>query len=220
MALRAKRFGTREPESSPAPQCRPSSSSVPHPAWWVANAPTLIALISAIIAAASAVYAASMARSTKRMYQLAQKQDSLRKPKLTIYLSGAQSVRFGDDLAVMVSLTIANPTDIDNSVVRAELEVAYHKHVNQTICAKILAGHNNSAAEQPVNGEFKTPFPVPSHQSVAGALIFHGPKMITNSYTIDRYALQLEDSHSRIFVLKNISIREGLSSKGERHDQT
>jgi hypothetical protein len=186
-----------------------------HPAEWYTNAALLISISSAVLSLVAAFYTRSMAQSTKKAYQLAARQDARREPELALYLVDAQSFRSGERIEVAVSVTASNPTDIDNSLVRAELGIEYHRSDRQAIVLKIAPTEESSTI--PGFTPQKTlsiPLPISAHQSAAGWLIFKLPPLLSGS-VIDHYFLLVEDSHQKTTTLANLFIREGMEYRKE-----
>ena len=140
---------------------------------WFSSSSNSIALASLTIALASVVYARNSAKISKRSYDLAELQDSRRDPRLKLYLSDAYSFTSGDHAVIAISITLSNPTDIDNSIARAELGVTYHRKGGQPVrmsspslpaarlgrVLDILDGERGDAGMVAVQGGDLTPAP-------------------------------------------------------------
>ena len=190
---------------------------VHHVVKWLSDSANLIALASIVVACAAAVYARSSAQSAKRAYNLALEQNARRDPRLTLYQSDALSLNSLGSVKVAISVTIANPTDIDNSVARAELAVSYHRSDGRTTVINIPAATDSAELLPGVSDIFCHTINVPSHQVVAGWFVFELPKMILHDCTIDSYSLSVEDSHQRSTALPNLLVRESFASGGIAH---
>lgn len=187
--------------------------------WWK-NPVTLIALASALVALASAAYAASSARTAKKAYRLTLKQDAQRKPLLIPYLSSAHILTSRTKIEVAISITVANPSDIDNSIAQAELVVEYSKGSNRTTTIRIPPDNHTSAFSLGSDSLLCIPKSIPSHQTIAGWLVFSIPDWVRQTYDIDSYSLSIYDSHQKITTLSNLLVLESYSNvrEGEGHD--
>lgn len=189
--------------------------TVQHHIDWFTNIPTLIALGSALVALVSALYTVSMAKSARKAYELAARQDSRREPRLAVYLSDAQSLKPADRFEIAISITVANPTDIDNSVTRAELGVTYHRLDGRPITARLSPSADSDTRTLAMQRTLDIPASISSHQSMAGWLRFELPDMLVVDCVIDNYSLLLEDSHQRSTTIDSLFVREGLSPQEE-----
>lgn len=181
---------------------------ISHHIGWSTNSSNLISLGSVMFALASAVYARSSALSAKRSYALAELQDSRRAPKFTLYLADCYSYASEDHVVVAIAITISNPTDIDNSIARAELIIAYRKHEDKS--ARLSVASTTAASAQ-ISGEgnfLDPPTSVPSHQTIAGLLLFEPLEVILDNSVIDDYSLTIIDSHGESIIVENLTIRE------------
>jgi hypothetical protein len=187
--------------------------AIQHHVNWFTSSSNLISLGSIAIAFASAVYARSMAKISKRSLELAEQQDSRREPKLSLYLSDAYALISNDSTVIAVSITVTNPTDIDNSIARAELSITYHRKEGQAIRMSIPPTRGDPERTYHVSNLLSPPVSIPSHQSVAGLLIFELPAIIlADSNIVDEYTLSVEDSHEKTVTLDNLTVRESFES--------
>lgn len=187
-----------------------------HPSEWYTNAALLIAIASAVLSLVSVVFTRSMARSAKKTYQLGIMQDARREPELTLYLVDAQSFRAGKRAEIAISVTASNPTDIDNSLVRAELGVEYHRSDQQAIVIKVPSTEEHGTIPGFTPPKILSiPLPISAHQSAAGWLMFKLPEILSDG-VIDRYFLLVEDSHQKTTTLANLFVREGMEYREEK----
>jgi len=190
----------------------------PDPGEWWKDPATLIALAAAIIALASAVYSASSARTAKKAYRLAAEQDARRNPQLIPYLSDAYIVISDTKTETAVSVTLANRSDIDNSIARAELVVEYHRDDNRITTLRIPPTEDISGLPLKSENLLDIPRAIPSHQTVVGWLVFSIPKWILQDTVIDSYALSIYDSYEKTATLSNLMFRQSFSYSKEHKD--
>jgi hypothetical protein len=116
-------------------------------------------------------------------------------------------------MVVAIAITISNPTDIDNSIARAELIVTYHKQEGESIRLSV-ASTTSSAAKISGAGDFlDPPVAVPSHQTVAGVLLFEPSDIILDNGAIDDYSLAIMDSHGESITMTVLIIRETFTQQ-------
>jgi hypothetical protein len=178
---------------------------------WFSSSANSIAFASLAIAFVSAVYARRSAKISKRSLDLAELQDSRHAPKVNLYLSDAYSFTSEDHSVIVISITLTNPTDVDNSIIRAELGVSYHRMGGQSIKMKIASLPATSTALTTIADTLNAPITVPSHQSIAGLLVFEPPSMILKESVVDEYSLILSDSHDKALTRPDITVRESFS---------
>jgi|SRR5450756_888157 len=187
--------------------------SILHHADWFKSSSNLISLGSVIFALLAAAYARSSAISAKRSYKLSATQDSRRTPTLSLYLADCYSYVSQDHIVVAIAITISNPTDIDNSIARAELVVTYHKQEGQSVRLNVTSTTTASAQISGVRKSLDPPAAVPSHQSIAGLLLFEPPAIILGNSVIDDYSLTIMDSHEEFVTMAGLTIRETFTSQ-------
>jgi hypothetical protein len=134
--------------------------------------------------------------TAKRALALAREQDSRRRPKLVPYLANAYFVRTDNSRIFTYSISVTNPSDIDNSLARIELEVSYETNDGLRATIRLpqqpelvshLRGHRGRVIAAPEG--------VNAHQAIAGWLLFELKDDLLGGAKIDGYAIILEDSH-------------------------
>jgi hypothetical protein len=176
----------------------------------------LIALISLAIAFWSAKSARNSAKLSKRSHDLAELQDSRRSPKLTLRLSNAYWLAFENPRVIVMSITLSNPTDVDNSIASAELAVRYRMDDNQTVTARIAPLRAAPVSFANATEVLAPPVTVPSHQSVAGLLMFELSTAMHVDWLMNNhpYSLILLDGHDRTIEYPDIQVHDPFSFLG------
>jgi hypothetical protein len=175
---------------------------------WFKSSSNLIALGSVIFAFAAAAYARSMAVSAKKSYDLARSQEARREPKLSLHLADAYGFRSADRTIIAVSINVFNRTDIDNSVARAELAITYHRDKGHAVRMNVAALPEIPRELDVTTKPISLPIGVPSHQSIAGLLLFELPAQLLKGSILDDYTLSVLDSHEKVAELTNLMVRE------------
>jgi hypothetical protein len=179
------------------------------------NPATFIALASAIVALASAVYTASYARTAKKTYRLMVEQDARRNPHLIPYLSDAYIHTSKTGAEAAISITVTNPSDIDNSIARIELLIKYRRDKDRGTVIKIPPSDHVTGLPLKSENLLQIPRGISSHQIVAGWLAFIVPEWITHGSLIDSYSLSIYDSHGEIATLTDLTLRQSFESLKE-----
>jgi hypothetical protein len=138
-------------------------------------------------------------RVALRALSISEKQEQRRQPLLAIYMADGYRRYLPDKQLFGFLVSVTNPTDINNSVAQAELQLTYV--LGNEIKAFCRVPHSPALAEVTVdaNGHsatvFALPFRIDAHQTVAGWLIFSLANNVIAGRTIDAYRIILEDSH-------------------------
>jgi|LGOV01.1.fsa_nt_gb hypothetical protein len=172
--------------------------------FWVAVASSAAAWIAALFAYLSA-------RISKRSIKLAESQEERRQPKLVPYLFEAyyKPVCTEEYTIYAFSLSISNPSDIDNAIALLELQVNY-KVSNATKMA-VKVPHDAALSMSfcdSVKEHFSLPARIDAHQTIAGWVFFKVDDTLIKEFDIDSYTLNICDSHDAMSFLKPIIIRE------------
>ena len=105
-----------------------------------------------------------------------------------------------------------NPTDINNSVARAELQVTYvlQNDVN-AVCRiphKPELADNTSAGASGTSTVFSLPLRIDAHQTTSGLLLFPLENEVIGSGSVDSHSLILEDTHGISTTSEPITVTE------------
>jgi hypothetical protein len=158
-----------------------------------------LSAFSLLVAALSAFNSWHSRRIATRALAISEGQEERRHPQLGIYLFKGyrRSVAKGQLFGFLVS--VSNPTDINNSVAKAELQVTYV--LEGDINAVCRIPHNPDLGETE-NGPqtrgatvFSLPARIDAHQTLSGWLLFALDSVLIGGKTIDSHRIILEDSH-------------------------
>jgi len=153
-------------------------------------------ILSALAAWVALFLSFSNARAAKSALALAREQDRRRQPKVIPYLADSYFLRTTNSRIFACSISITNPTDIDNSLVRTELEVSYDTPGGLEATVRIPAA---PALVSQLGGYcgnvIAVPQPVEAHKAVAGWLLFELKHSLLSGGRPDAFSVVLEDSH-------------------------
>jgi hypothetical protein len=153
-------------------------------------------------------------RIASRALSINENQEQRRRPQLIIYVGDGYRRYLPDKQFFGFFVSVSNPSDINNSVVQAELQVTYV--LDKEIKAIYRASHRPALAEivtdvtsGPAN-ILSLPIRIDAHQTVAGWLMFSVANDIVAGKTIDAHRIILEDSHgaSTETVSEPVLVRE------------
>jgi hypothetical protein len=164
-------------------------------------------LASAVAAVGAAVFAWVSSRVARQALQLEQQRELRRRPTLVPYLADGLC-RYGQaSRTYAFSLSISNPSDIDNSIALVELQIDYVIRDGILMSLKLPAGR---AAEFGAGNLslLVPPLRVDAHQTIAGWLVFELKEALIGNSRIDNYTVLLQDSHGATTRLEQAVIRE------------
>ena len=175
-----------------------------------------VAVISAVAAWVAALFAYLSARTSKRSLQLAELQENKRQPKFVPYLSEAYYIPapLDKDTIYAFSLSISNPSDIDNAIAFLELLVTYTIPEGTNMTLRVAHDPTlsiNFSDSEPVH--FSVPERIDAHQTIAGWAFFKIDKTLTTDFDINSYKLIIIDSHDVESHLEPIVVREFVDEK-------
>ena len=158
-----------------------------------------IPALSLLVACWAAFNSWKSRRIATRALAISERQEQQRQPQLGIYLTNGYRRYLADKQIFGFLVSVSNPSDINNSIAQAELQVAYT--LERDIKAVVRLPHTPQLAE-PVSGSqpsganiFSLPMRVDAHQTVAGWLLFALDNAQICGRNIDTHRIILEDSH-------------------------
>jgi hypothetical protein len=167
--------------------------------------------LALMVSGCSAFFAWRSGKNAARALAISESQENRRKPKLGIYLvNGYRRLVPGRQLFGFL-LSVSNPTDINNSIARAELQITYLLENDVKAICRIQ--HNCTLAESAESGAksarvFSLPLRIDAHQTVSGWLLFALDNDVIRKGTIDAHRLILEDTHGVPMNTDPIMVRE------------
>jgi hypothetical protein len=174
------------------------------PRIWISALALLVSICSAVISWRSA-------RNAARALAISQRQEERRQPQLGIHLFNGYRRLVPKRQLFGFLVSVSNPTDIDNSIVRAELQVTYLLEGDAKAVCRIQ--HNPTLREDTVDNAlppnvFALPARIDAHQTVSGWLLFSLDNDVFRKATIDAHSLILEDTHGVSTNTDSIMVRE------------
>lgn len=173
-----------------------------------------VPLFSLLVSFIALLFSGRSMLNSSQALRLAKSQDARRTPKITIYLTDALR-RFEGPLQVFsFHVRISNPSDSNNAVARAELQVSYVLSNECSILLKLQ--HNLTYAVRSTNGKaLQLPLKIEAHQTVAGWLNFALDSAVVGKGTVDSHNIILEDSHGITTTYDNLSVQGWLEKRSD-----
>jgi hypothetical protein len=170
-----------------------------------------ISALALLVSCGSVFISWRSGRNAARALAITENQEKRRQPQLSLYLFKGyrRLLPTGQIFGFLVS--VSNPTDINNSMARAELQVTYLLENEVKVVCRIQ--HNPTFGENtPSNGMSSTVFSLPvridAHQTVLGWLLFGLDDNVIRKGTVDAHSLVLEDTHGTLTSTDPIMVRE------------
>ena len=175
-----------------------------------------VAVLAAVASWVAALFAYLSARTSKRSLRLAELQEKKRQPKLVPYLSEAYYIPAPRDKDTLYafSLTISNPSNIDNAIAFLELLVTYTIPADTKMTLRVAHDPTlsiNFSDSKPIH--FSVPERIDAHQTIAGWAFFKIDKTLITDFDINSYKLIIIDSHDVENHLESILVRAFVDEK-------
>jgi len=169
-----------------------------------------VAALALIVASVSAFVSWRSFRNSSFALAISQRQEERRSPQLSIYFVNGyrRLVKSRQTFGFLIS--VSNPTDINNSVARAELQVGcVFEH---GVEALLRIQHAPQFGRDFVNEDtestvFQLPLRIDAHQTLSGWFIFSLENSAIGTGTIDTHTLILEDTHGTVTTSDSIMVR-------------
>jgi hypothetical protein len=164
---------------------------------------------SILIASCSAFASWLSFRTARRALYISENQEARKKPHLKVYFANGYRLLVSDGQIFAFLVSVSNPTDIDNSIFRAELRVSCQADHSETI---IRLSHEEQLASaiKIANenlGAFALPARIDAHQTLSGWFLFKIPNSVLGERTVADHTLILEDTHGATSSTDSIMVR-------------
>ena len=174
------------------------------PAFWIAIASTVAALIAVFLAHRSN-------RIAKRALELSEQQAMARNPYLVPYLIDGLFCRSTENNSTqyVFSVSVSNRSDNDNAVSSIKLRVSFSKHNRPS--GNLLLQHDETLGDVlnlPGAPPISIPKPIDAHQTIKGWAMFEVDNSLLSHNDIDGYEIRIFDSHNMETRLEPIIVRE------------
>jgi len=171
-----------------------------------------ISIISVVLATWSAFNSWRSRQIATRALAISESQEQRRRPQFGIYLANGFRRHLTNRQLFGFLISVSNPTDINNSIVKAELRVTYVldgeiKNTCRVSHDPALAG-TVSCSNVGTANVFSLPTRIDAHQTLAGWLVFALDHAIISERTIDSHTIILEDSHGVFSETEPLLVRD------------
>jgi hypothetical protein len=170
------------------------------PKVWISAAALLVSGLSLAISFRSS-------RNAARALAISERQEERRHPKLHIHVNKGIRLRLQSMQLFGFQVSIKNPTDINNCVARAELEVNFALETKTTMILRIQHDSDLKVAIKS-DSSLVLPLRIEAHQTVSGLLLFAIDNAVGGTGTVDSHCLLLEDTHGLSMKSEPIIVKE------------
>jgi hypothetical protein len=170
-----------------------------------------ISALALVVSCWSAFISWRSGRNAARALAISEGQEKRRRPQLGIYLVNGYRRLVARRQLFGFLVSVSNPTDIDNSIARAELQITYL--LENDVRAVYRIQHHPTMAENVADDAapatvFSLPVRIDAHQTASGWFLFALENDVIRNGTIDAHALILEDTHGVSTNTDPIMVRE------------
>lgn len=170
-----------------------------------------ISALALVVSAWSAIMTWRSGKRSARALSISEGQEKRRQPQLGIYLVNGYRRLVPRRQLFGFLVSVSNPTDIDNSIARAELQITYLLDADVKAVCRIQ--HNPDLGESIAHDKtratvFQLPVRIDAHQTVSGWFLFGLDNDVIRNGTIDAHSLILEDTHGVSTNTDPIMVRE------------
>ncbi len=118
----------------------------------------------------------------------------------------------GEEQVFGFRVSVSNPTDINNAIARAELQINYILSSSTKITFRLQ--HDEKApGQEMIESVLSVPTKIDAHQTVAGWLTFVLDPARVGKGTVDSHDILLEDSHGITTTYPNISVQSWIDGR-------
>jgi hypothetical protein len=185
------------------------------PKLWVAAASLIVAIGSAIVSFFSF-------RNSTRAVAISERQEKRHSPRLQVYFANGYRRLVSKRQLFGFLVSVSNPTDINNSIARAELQITNLLSDGSKTFFRIK--HNPEVAQGMDNLKndaahvFSLPARIDAHQTLSGWLLFVLDNEMVGNGTVDGHRLILEDTHGLATDTDPIMVRAWTDESQENCD--
>jgi hypothetical protein len=180
---------------------------------WIAALALLISFLSLLLSWRSA-------KRADRALAISEGQEERRKPRLCIYLIRGYRRRAPRRQLFGFLVSVSNPTDTNNSIARAELQITYL--LENEVKAACRIQHAGSLVEDASDNiaaafhAFSLPERIDAHQTLSGWFVFGLDDSVIGDGTVEGHSLILEDTHGISADSGPLMVREWTHEANER----
>lgn len=187
------------------------------PKVWIPALALLVSLISVFLSWRSS-------RIARRALAISESQEKRRQPQLGIYLANGYRQHAPNGQLFCFSVSVTNPTDINNSIARAELQINYllENDVKTTCRLQHNPAVGEVASRNAVEAAtiFSLPMRIDAHQTVSGWFLFALDNQVIGKGSVDTHRLILEDTHGVSTSSDPIPVRQWMNEAEMERDTT
>jgi hypothetical protein len=179
------------------------------PALWISS-------ISLVVSISSAIFSGL---KSSRALAINEKQEKRRQPQLSTYFANGYRRLVPRGQVFAFQLSVSNPSDINNSVARAELQIEYEIEKGVTTFCRVQ--HNPDLGKGNTPGSptvFSIPLRIEAHGTVSGLFLFALDKDVIRAGTVNAHTLLLEDAHGVFTETNSIMVREWVDETQENQN--
>ena len=173
---------------------------------------TSIAALALVVSFFSLLISWRSGKRAARALSISESQEQRRQPRLGIYLVRGYRRRGANRQLFGFLVSVTNPTDSNNSIARAELQITYLLDHNVSVVGRVPhleeLGKDSLADATGVANVHSLPARIDAHQTLSGWFLFALDDRVIGDGTVDSHRLILEDTHGISTDTGPIMVRE------------
>jgi hypothetical protein len=179
---------------------------------------TSTAILALLVSFFSLLISWRSGKRAARALSISESQERRRQPRLGVYLVRGYRRRGPNRQLFGFLVSVTNPTDSNNSIARAELQIVYLLEDNVSVAGRVPhlegLGKDSLADATGVANVLSLPARIDAHQTLSGWFLFALGDSVIGRGTVDSHRLILEDAHGISTDTGPIMVRE-WSHEGE-----
>jgi len=181
----------------------------------------LISVIALAVSCISALISWRSGRNAARALAISESQEKRRQPMFDIHVKNTYRLRIPEQQVFAFHVAVSNPTDINNSIARAELQIAYVLEGDVEVICRVPNQpelHQHQLPNAELADAVLLPARIDAHQTLLGLLFFAVSDGVIGRGTIDSHKLILEDTHGVTTATEPIPARGWEHEVKEDHN--
>jgi hypothetical protein len=177
----------------------------------LADPATLISLGSLVVAIASAAASWFSFTNAARALRISEQQEKKRDPQLRVYFANGYRRLVPNRQIFGMLISVSNPSDINNSISRAELQVVCRIRDGMMVTYRIqhnsAIGQCSDTRSEDAANIFTLPAQIGAHQTISGWFLFSLENAIIADGTVDSHRIVIFDTHNIETITDQIMVR-------------
>jgi hypothetical protein len=189
---------------------------------FLADPKVWISVLALLVSCFSVFLSWRSGRNAARALAISENQEKRRQPQLGLYLFNGYRLLTPNRQLFGLLVSVSNPSDINNSVARVELQITYL--LENDVAAVCRLPHDptlreNTSQDTQAATVFSVPVRIEAHQTVTGWFLFALNDDVIGKGSVDGHQLILEDTHHISTSSGPIMVKEWMNERAKGSDR-